>query len=385
VGGAEITAGRDDAQAVTLFLCGDVMTGRGIDHILAHPSDPQLFEPYVTDAGEYVALAEAASGRVPRAACDAYVWGDALAELAHRGPRIRIANLETSITRSLEPWPGKGIHYRMNPANAGCLTAARLDVCALANNHVLDFGFTGLRETLDVLTQHGIMTAGAGADLVAAQAPAVLPLLPGSRLALFAFGTPSSGIPSEWGASRDRAGVDLVGDLSKKTAATFGERIRRAKRRQDIALVSIHWGDNWGYDVPESHRRFSHWLIDEGADLIHGHSSHHPRPIEVYRDRLILYGCGDFVNDYEGIPGHEQYRDDLVLMYFATLVADSGKLIQLHMVPMQIRNLRLRAASKADSAWLKQRLARVSAPFDTQIDLDHDGVLTLGRDVRRSA
>jgi poly-gamma-glutamate synthesis protein (capsule biosynthesis protein) len=370
--------GRDDARAVTLFLCGDVMTGRGIDHILAHPSDPQIFEQYVKDAGEYVTLAEAANGPVPRAARDAYIWGDAIAELAHREPRLRIANLETSITRSMEPWPGKGIHYRMNPANAGCLTAARLDACALANNHVLDFGFQGLRETLDVLAQHGIKTAGAGGDVVSAQAPAVLPLLPGSRLTLFAFGTPSSGIPAEWAASRNRAGVDLVSDLSKNTAARFGERIRRAKRRQDIALVSIHWGDNWGYDVPESHRRFSHWLIDEGADLIHGHSSHHPRPMEVYRDRLILYGCGDFVNDYEGISGYEQYRDDLVLMYFATLVADSGKLIALQMVPMQIRNLRLRTPSRADAVWLKQRLAWASAPFGTRIDLDNDGVLTLG-------
>jgi poly-gamma-glutamate synthesis protein (capsule biosynthesis protein) len=370
--------GRDDARAVTLFLCGDVMTGRGIDHILAQPSDPQIFEQYVKDAGEYVTLAEAANGPVPRAARDAYIWGDAIAELAHREPRLRIANLETSITRSMEPWPGKGIHYRMNPANAGCLTAARLDACALANNHVLDFGFQGLRETLDVLAQHGIKTAGAGGDVVSAQAPAVLPLLPGSRLTLFAFGTPSSGIPAEWAASRNRAGVDLVSDLSKNTAARFGERIRRAKRRQDIALVSIHWGDNWGYDVPESHRRFSHWLIDEGADLIHGHSSHHPRPMEVYRDRLILYGCGDFVNDYEGISGYEQYRDDLVLMYFATLVADSGKLIALQMVPMQIRNLRLRTPSRADAVWLKQRLAWASAPFGTRIDLDNDGVLTLG-------
>jgi hypothetical protein len=149
VGGDEITADGDDARSVTLFLCGDVTTGRGIDHILAHPSDPRLFEPYVKDAGEYVTLAEAVNGPVPRAARDAYMWGDALAELAHRESQIRIANLETSITRSPEPWPGKGIHYRMNPANAGCLAVARLDACALANNHVLDFGFPGLRETLD--------------------------------------------------------------------------------------------------------------------------------------------------------------------------------------------------------------------------------------------
>ena len=73
--------------------------------------------------------------------------------------------------------------------------------------------------------------------------------------------------------------------------------------------------------------RFAHWLVDGGVDIVHGHSSHHPRPIEVYRDRLILYGCGDFIDDYEGIEGYEQYRDDLVLMYFATLSPATGELI----------------------------------------------------------
>ena len=47
--------------------------------------------------------------------------------------------------------------------------------------------------------------------------------------------------------------------------------------------------------------RFAHRLIDAGVDVVHGHSSHHPRPIEVYRGKLILYGCGDTIDDYEGI------------------------------------------------------------------------------------
>jgi len=252
------------------------MTGRGIDQILAHPGDPQLFEPYVRNAGEYVALAEAAHGRVPRKASDAYVWGEALTELDRRRPDVRIGNLETSITRRGAPWPGKGIHYRMHPANAGCLTVARFDVCTLANNHVLDFGVDGLLDTLDVLAAQGIGTAGAGRDEDGASAPAVVPLQPGSRLLVFAFGMPSSGVPVEWDASRHRPGIALVTDLSRETAARIGDRIRRTKRSQDVALVSVHWGDNWGYEVPDAHRRFAHWLVDEGAALVHGHSSHHP-------------------------------------------------------------------------------------------------------------
>jgi len=98
-----------------LFLCGDVMTGRGIDQILPHPGDPALHASYMRSARGYVALAEGETGPLPRAAPFDHVWGDALAELAHVAPAARIANLETAITDGGEPWSGKGIHYRMPP------------------------------------------------------------------------------------------------------------------------------------------------------------------------------------------------------------------------------------------------------------------------------
>ncbi len=151
-------------RAVTLFLCGDVMTGRGIDQILPHPSAPQLFEPYVHSALEYVELAERANGPIPRRVPSDYVWGDALAELARVRPDARIVNLETAVTVSEDAVPGKGIHYRMNPANAACLGAAALDCCVLANNHVLDWGRAGLVETLATLRAAGLRSAGAGAE-----------------------------------------------------------------------------------------------------------------------------------------------------------------------------------------------------------------------------
>jgi poly-gamma-glutamate synthesis protein (capsule biosynthesis protein) len=118
-------------------------------------------------------------------------------------------------------------------------------------------------------------------------------------------------------------------------------------------------------------------LVDGGVDIVHGHSSHHPRPIEVYRDRLILYGCGDFINDYEGIEGYEQYRDDLVLTYFATLSAVTGELSALHMTPMQLRKLKLNKTSDDDSQWVRETLERVSVPHGTHIDLMPNGILAL--------
>ena len=83
----------------------------------------------------------------------AYIWGDALSELDSVSPDIRIINLETSITQSDDFWKGKGINYRMHPDNIPALTAAGIDICALANNHVLDWGYPGLQETLSSLKQ----------------------------------------------------------------------------------------------------------------------------------------------------------------------------------------------------------------------------------------
>ncbi len=105
-------------------------------------------------------------------------------------------------------------------------------------------------------------------------------------------------------------------------------------------------GINWDYHISQDQIYFAHRLIDGGVDVVHGHSSHHPRPIEVYRDKLVLYGCGDFLNDYEGIKGYEEFRDDLRLLYFVSVQPQTGKLASLRMVPMQARQMRLRHASR---------------------------------------
>jgi poly-gamma-glutamate synthesis protein (capsule biosynthesis protein) len=362
---------------VTLFLCGDVMTGRGVDQILACPSDPELHEAHVGDARDYVALAEQAGGPIPRSVGPAYVWGDALAELEAVAPDARIVNLEVSITRSGEPWPDKDIHYRMHPANVTCLTTASIDVCALANNHVLDYGYAGLQETLATLAAADVKGAGAGRTLSEAQRPALVQRPGGGRVIVLAFGTGSSGVGPAWAATGGRPGVDRLEDLSEATARRVVERVERVKQPGDVVVASIHWGGNWGYAVPRAHVRFAHRLVDGGVDIVHGHSSHHPRPIEVYRDRLVLYGCGDFIDDYEGIPGYEEFRSDLVLMYFATVEPSTGRLLGLRMAPMRIQQMRLGRASPAETAWLRGTLAGICRPFGSQVETVADGGLCL--------
>lgn len=354
-------------RPATLFLCGDVMTGRGLDQILPSPSDPELHEPYVTSALDYVAMAEHAHGAIPKPVSFSYIWGDALEELDRTGPEARIVNLETAITTS-DSWLPKGINYRMHSANTPCLQAAKIDCAVLANNHTLDWGCAGLADTLAALRQHSIRTAGAGQDAAQAFEPAVLDLNHGRRALVFGVGSGDSGIPPGWAATATRAGVARLPDLSVKTSEWIGQRVLAAKRLGDLAILSIHWGGNWGYAVPGEHRAFAHTLIDRaGIDVIHGHSSHHPKGIEIYRGKLILYGCGDFLNDYEGIGGYEEFRSHLVLAYLPRLESASGQLLELEMAPFKIRGFRLHRAEVSETEWLRNTLERASEPFGLRI------------------
>jgi poly-gamma-glutamate synthesis protein (capsule biosynthesis protein) len=332
-----------------LWLAGDVMTGRGIDQILVHPNAPDLYESYVRDARDYVSLAERVSGVVPRRVDGAYPWGDALGVIDRHAPDARIVNLETSVTSHDERWPNKAVHYRMHPRNVSVLTAARVDCCTAANNHILDWGRAGLIETLATLHGSGIATAGAGRNVAEAEVPAILPVATG-RVLVFGVGSSDSGIPAAWRATPERSGVVWIDELSSLEVGRIADRVRAVRRPNDIVVVSIHWGRNWGYEIPDAHAEFAHGLIDRaGVDIVHGHSSHHPMPLEIHRGRLVLYGAGDLLNDYEGIEGHAEYQPGLGFLYFASLHPANGALERLELVPTRVRRFRLELAT-ADEA-----------------------------------
>lgn len=201
------------ASTTTVLLCGDVMLGRGIDQILKRPGDATLHEGYMRSAVDYVDIAERVNGPIPRNVSNAYVWGDVPLMLRTATPRIDaiVINLETAVTTSDDLWRGKAVHYRMHPANAApVLSAIGVNCCALANNHVLDWGLGGLDETVRTLRAAGIATAGAGLTRATAAAPAVVELGAQRRLLVFSLGSTTAGVPPEWGASGSKPGVLML-------------------------------------------------------------------------------------------------------------------------------------------------------------------------------
>jgi len=266
----------------------------------------------------------------------------------------------------------------MNPRNIPFLTAAHIDCLTLANNHILDWGYSGLKETLETLEKANLKAAGAGRNLKEAEAPAVMEVKGKGRVIVFSFGSTTSGIPFDWAASKGKPGLNLLGELSPSSVRKIGEKVLAVKKRGDLVVASIHWGGNWGYGIPPAQTEFTHGLIDvAGVDVVHGHSSHHVKAVEVYQGKLILYGCGDFLNDYEGISGYEDFRGDLALMYFPSLDPSTGEVVSLAMTPLQIQRFRLNRASRADAEWLRDILNREGEKFGTRVRLEPDHTLSL--------
>lgn len=181
----------------------------------------------------------------------------------------------------------------------------------------------------------------------------------------FSVGAASSGIPSGWAAGHEAPGVCFISRPSRAAGALLA-RINALRQAGDLVLVSLHWGGNWGYAIPDDHVAFARALIDGGVDVVHGHSSHHPMGIEIYQNRPVLYGCGDLLNDYEGIGGHQAYRSELTLLYWLRLDAASGELLELAMSPLRVRRLQLVRADAEDSLWQARRLTRASAAFNVE-------------------
>lgn len=366
-------------EPLTLFLSGDVMTGRGIDQVLPFSTDPRLFEPYIKDAKRYVEIARWHSGAIPDEISYKYVWGDAIEVLEKIDPDIRIINLETAVTLSSDRWKGKRIHYRMHPRNISLLSTAGIDACVLGNNHALDWGFEGLRETLETLHGEDIATAGAGTNRASAAKPAVFPGDEG-RLLLFSWATPDAGAPLAWSAEENRPGLNVLPDLTQDTAEKVVRNVEKHRSEDDRVVVSLHWGGNWGYEVPTAQQEFARHLVDaDAADIIHGHSSHHPKGIEMYKERPILYGCGDLINDYEGISGHEKYRSELSLMYFPRIDA-GGALDRFEMIPMKMHRFRLNRPDEEETEWLTDIMNRECQKFGTGVNRKKDGRLILNHE-----
>ncbi len=281
----------------------------------------------------------------------AYPWGN-IRSLLHSND-FNIINLETTLTTSTTKVP-KVFNFKANPDKVQTLLAGSIHVANVANNHILDFSLEGMFETLATLDQAGIKHVGAGKNEYEARTPVILEKK-GIRIGILGY---TDNEPT-WAAEPDKPGTNYikVGDLT-----TIKEDIQKLKRYVDIIIVSIHWGPNFREKPNPYFRDFAHKIIESGADIIHGHSAHILQGIEVYKEKLIMYDTGDFIDDYavhSFLPNNQS-------CLFLVCVSKEG-VHRLQLVPVVIKNMQVNKAYARDYHTIIERVKKLSQELGTQV------------------
>lgn len=381
-------------KSFRLNFVGDVMLGRLIDQLLPihvnAPSEAQHVQQFIKDSP---ALKDY-NHKSP--------WGDTLSlfEQSH----LNLVNLETSATTNDEPWPEKTFNYRMHPHNIAALREASIDYATLANNHTLDFGEKGLVETVRTLKGAKIAFAGAGESAGEETAPATLDL-PSHRYSGSKEGDEeaaetnfrvhvyaASDHPRDW---KEISNFHLI-DYSAQTKQRLKQLLNDSHSNRpapDLKVFSVHWGPNYTWQPVTAITAMAHFLIEEcDVDIVHGHSSHHIQGVETYKGRLIIYGCGDFVDDY---ALNSEYRNDLSAVW-RVVVKHQGNwhnemeqtkkgrrlsIERLEIFPTKITRFqaqRIRRRDK-DFEWVKDKLTELSGELGTVVEksLGDDGQIVI--------
>ncbi|MFB1065932.1 CapA family protein [Natrinema sp. H-ect4] len=313
------------------------------------------------------------------------VWGNVLERL-HKLDGL-VINLECVLSTRGREWQRthRPFHFRADPEWAiPALERAGVDICALANNHVLDYEEVGLWDTMEALDETGIAHAGAGETIDEALEPAIRtvggssagddePNAGGDSGLDVAVISGTDNTP-EYAADEESPGtarieIDIDDSDTRRLVSDALERARETN--PDLLVASLHWGPNMVTEPPESFREFGRWLIEDGVDIVHGHSAHVFQGIEVHEGRPIVYDAGDFVDDYRV---DDELRNDRSFLFVLAVTPD-GQPTELRLHPTEIDDCVVREASPAAAAWSRERMRELSKPFGTEFDRDGDGLV----------
>ena len=314
-GAQTLRAAQDGSPTVTLSLTGDICLVGGVEARLLRGEEVFRDIAPLLDADLVVGNLETA--------------------LATRA--------QTDTSRSL----GRGLGSR--PDLAGPLFELGFDAFCLANNHSMDFGGEGLRETLTALRERGVGFFGAGDNLSQARQPLVIERN-GLRIGFLGYSQPELD-----NATDDRPGV---APLLREIVL---EDLARVSNTVDALVVTLHEGYEFS-DYPRlEFRDFCREVAEGGAAVVCGHHPHVPQGIETHRGALILYSLGNFIFDIPYHRTHEWTRKSVV----ARITLDAGGPVGVELKPVVLTDdCLLRPADGEERRIILAHMRDISAPLD---------------------
>lgn len=305
---------------------------------------------------------------------DIMLGGSATSELAQRGydypfdalrsllkdSHVVFGNLEGPLTQGGHPANDKQYVFRSPPKRvAPALAQAGFSVVALANNHAMDYGVEGLRETMAALANAGIQHTGAGMSIDEARAPALIDAA-GYTVAFLAY---SLTFPQDFWARSDRPGTAFGHEVHVRAD------VAAARKLADLVIVSFHWGREVTTTLRDYQPRLAHAAIDAGATMVFGHHPHILQGIERYKSGLIFYSLGNFA--------FGSYSRNATRSIVAQLTVEGGRIKEARLIPINVNNIEVvfqpRRLDASEANEVITRLGRLSAPLGTVIS-DRDGI-----------
>lgn len=287
-----------------------------------------------------------------------YPWGDVLPIL--KKTDLNLINLETALTKSVRKVP-KVFNFKADPDKVQSLVEARIDVCNLANNHILDFSEEGLLETISTLDKAGIKHVGAGVSQAEAAEPVIIKK---KNISIGIIGYTDN--EPEWQAKENKPGTNYA---EVEDIENIKKEIKKLRPQVDLLIFTMHWGPNMRQRPIAEFKDFAHQLVDLGVDVFHGHSAHIFQGIEVYKEKLILYDTGEFVDDYYVTPS---LRNDQSFLYL--IEADKEGLKKVQLVPVLISKMQVNKAVDNNYRQAVERVRMLSQELGTEIKETEQGI-----------
>lgn len=234
------------------------------------------------------------------------------------------------------------------------MKANGIDGVTLANNHVLDYGYEALVDTIDNLDTYGISHAGAGKNKDQALKGTVFER-DGKKIGLLSF---SSVVPDvAWYASKNRPG--LVGAYDPHLDEVM-KRIESFKKDLDFLIIGVHWGVELSDSPRDREIRVARQMLDAGGDIIMGHHPHVVQGVEVYKDKLIFYSLGNFI--------FGSRREETSNTMIAQIDLGQEGIEEVRVIPLKIEGGKPSKVSPASSLERLDYLNSLSKRFNTKFD-----------------